>query len=91
MLAKKLLGAASVVALLAAPISAIADEVGGAMGEGLTGWLGTESAVEGVKNGALAGLAVGAGVGLGFGISELADDDDSSGSSTTTTTTTTGP
>lgn len=89
MLAKKFLGAASVMALLAAPVSVFADEAGGAMGDGISGWAGEASAVDGVTKGALAGLAVAGGLALGFTVSELADDDDSSSSSTTATTTTT--
>lgn len=88
MLAKKFLGAASVVALLAAPISTLADEAGGAIGD-VSGWMGEASAVDGVTKGALAGVAVAGGVALGFVASEIADDDDSSSSATTTTTTTT--
>lgn len=89
MISRKILSTASVLALLAAPVSALADETGGAMAGGAGGWIGQESALGGVKNGALATMAVAGGIGLGFGISELADDDDSSSSATTTTTTTT--
>lgn len=87
MAVKKFLGVASIVALLAAPISALADEAGGAMDGGIWDWLGTESAVDGVKNGVLATLAVGAGVGLGIGLNEALDDNNSRSSTTTTTTT----
>ncbi len=90
MTVRKILGMASILALMAAPVLVVADETGGAMAGGAEGWMAVESAIGGVKNGALATLAVGAGVGLAFGIAEIADDDDSSSSSTTTTTTT-GP
>ena len=83
---KKFLGVASVLALLAAPVSVVADEAGGAMGGGIWDWMSAPSAVEGVKNGALATIAVAAGAGLGIGLNEALDDD--SNSSTTTTTST---
>jgi len=85
----KILGAASVVVMLAAPISVIADETGGAAGNSILDWMKGPSAVEGVKNGTLAGLGLAAGAGLGFGLNEAIDDNDSRSSATTTTTTTT--
>ena len=89
MILRKLLSTASVLALLAGPISVFADETGGAMAGGAADSWTQGSALGGIKNGTLATVAVAGGVGLGFGISELADDDDSSSSTTTTTTTTT--
>ncbi len=84
MTVRTFLGAASVLALMVAPVSVLADEAGGALeDERLGAWFWGDSAVSGVTNGALATVAVAAGVGLGFAVAELAESDSSTSSSST--------